>query len=97
MDKYKELRDLVVWAVTHYGIVNTDGIIERLRDAVIRLDAVGQQSLSSSDEHIHKAFKKEGVFVTSPINYIVYESGFKAGIEYAQKTAHNSDNEKCKE
>jgi len=90
MDKYKELRDRVVWAVTHYGIVNTDGIIERLRDTVIRLDTVGQQSLSSSDD-------KEGVFVTSPINYIVYESGFKAGIEYAQKTAHNSDNEKCKE
>lgn len=43
------------------------------------------------NENIHEAFKKEGVFVTSPLNYIVYESGFKAGIKHAQKTAHNSD------
>jgi len=47
------------------------------------------------DDHIHEAFKNEVVFVTSPLNYIVYESGFKAGYEYAQKTAHNSEYKQC--
>ena len=28
MDKYKTLRNQVVWAVTHYGVVDTEGIIE---------------------------------------------------------------------
>lgn len=46
-------------------------------------------------EKIHEAFRKEWVFVTSPLNYIVYEAGFRAGLEYAQKTAHNKVYTKC--
>lgn len=38
MDKYEKLRDQVVWAVTHYGVVNTDGIIRELKETVIELD-----------------------------------------------------------
>jgi len=29
--KFDILRDQTIWAVTHYGIVNTDGIINHLR------------------------------------------------------------------
>lgn len=36
--KYKALKGQVIWAVTHYGIVKTDGIIEHLRDTIGWLD-----------------------------------------------------------
>lgn len=36
--KYEELRKQVVWAVTHYGVVNTKVIFEVLRNTVISLD-----------------------------------------------------------
>ena len=32
--KYKALKGQVIWAVTHYGIVKTEGIIEHLRDTI---------------------------------------------------------------
>ena len=32
------LREQVIWAITHYGIVKTDGIIEHLRDTIKSLD-----------------------------------------------------------
>lgn len=47
MDKYEKLRNQVVWAVTHYGIVNTDGIIETLRETVLELDTDKLQNTSS--------------------------------------------------
>jgi hypothetical protein len=38
MDKYTQLKNKVVWAVTHYGLVNTDGIINVLRETVEGLE-----------------------------------------------------------
>jgi membrane protease subunit (stomatin/prohibitin family) len=50
MNKYKDLRNQVVWAVTHYGIVNTDGIMETLKNTVLELDSEQlQKTLSNSD------------------------------------------------
>lgn len=37
-EKYKDLRGQVIWAVTHYGLVKTDGIIKQLKYTVERLD-----------------------------------------------------------
>jgi hypothetical protein len=48
MDKYETLRNQVVWAVTHYGIVNTEGIIKRLRDTVLELDSKQLQDTTSN-------------------------------------------------
>ena len=36
--KYKALRNQVLWAVTHYGIVDTDGIFKHLTMTVKNLD-----------------------------------------------------------
>ena len=30
-EKYDIMRDQIIWAVTHYGVVNTDGIINHLK------------------------------------------------------------------
>ena len=49
-DKYEKLRNQVVWAVTHYGIVNTDGIIETLRETVLELDTDKLQNTSSNSD-----------------------------------------------
>ena len=45
------------------------------------------------DKEIMEAFKKENVFVTSTLNYVIYEAGYKAGLVKAKSdlTAHNSD------
>ena len=51
MDKYETLRNQVVWAVTHYGIVNTEGIIERLRETVLELDSEQLQKTSSNSDY----------------------------------------------
>ena len=50
-DKYEKLRNQVVWAVTHYGIVNTDGIIETLRETVLELDTDKLQNTSSNSDY----------------------------------------------
>ena len=51
MDKYETLRNSVVWAVTHYGLVNTEGIIERLRETVLELDSEQLQNTSSNSDY----------------------------------------------
>ena len=51
MDKYERLRNQVFWAVTHYGIVNTDGIIETLRQSVLELDNKQLQNTSSNNDY----------------------------------------------
>ena len=43
MSRYEKLREQVVWAVTHYGIVDTDGIIDTLRKTVLELDNMEQE------------------------------------------------------
>ena len=52
MDKYETLRNSVVWAVTHYGIVNTEGIIERLRETVLELDSEQLQKTLSNSKYM---------------------------------------------
>jgi hypothetical protein len=37
--KYDIMRDQIIWAVTHYGVVNTDGIINHLRRT---LESIGE-------------------------------------------------------
>jgi hypothetical protein len=51
MNKYKALRKQVVWAVTHYGIVNTDGIMETLKNTVLELDSEQLQNTSSNSDY----------------------------------------------
>ena len=51
MDKYEKLRDQVLWVVTHYGVVNTDGMIERLRETVLELDNEQLQNTSSNNKY----------------------------------------------
>jgi len=51
MDKYKTLRNQVVWAVTHYGIVKTEGIIETLRETVLELDTNNLQNTSFNSDY----------------------------------------------
>ena len=54
MDKYDQLRDQlrdqVVWAITHYGIENTAGIIETLRKTFLEIDNTKIQNTSSNSE-----------------------------------------------
>ena len=38
--KLDDLKRVVLWAVTHYGAVNTDGIFEELHDAYNRADKI---------------------------------------------------------
>jgi hypothetical protein len=37
-DKYERLRTQIIWAVNHYGLTKTDGIIDILRKTIIELD-----------------------------------------------------------
>ena len=35
---YQFLKDHVIWAITHYGLVKTDGIIQHLKDVLVYID-----------------------------------------------------------
>ena len=44
---YKLLHDQVVWAITHYGLVPTEGIIDHLRATLHRIDT-GLESIKQT-------------------------------------------------
>lgn len=47
-EKYKLLRGQVVWAVTHWGLIPIEGIMEVLRNTVIGLDSNKDKNIVES-------------------------------------------------